>query len=126
MITILSGTALAVSLLAPTASAGHIEAAAVDYNTTTKCLYSTTDPGWASVGRAPRGTTSVIFTMRTGEPGAWNAAEIEGFSKARQWRTTTGTGMSFINWVTFYGDEGYISTAMVNTRCEGTPTEWPE
>ena len=97
----------------------------IDFATTAHCAYNTDAPGWASVGRAPKGTTYIVFTMRTGTPGDWGSSDITSTSEARQWRVETGVGMSFINWVTLYSNEGWIDSHMVNLRCEGTPDDWP-
>ena len=95
-----------------------------DYARTANCAYNTDAPGWASVGMAPKGTAYVVFTMRTGTPGEWDSSNITSTTKDGQWRVETEVGMSFINWVTFYSDEGWVDSHMVNLRCEGTPDDW--
>ena len=120
---------LSAALLAPAVAPLPAVAAAgppaVDYARTASCAYNSAAPGWASVARAPKGTTYIVFTMRTGTPGDWDASDVTSTSKARQWRVETGVGMSFINWVTFYSDEGWVDSHMVNLRCEETPDDWP-
>lgn len=99
---------------------------AVNYFATAKCAYSTTDPGWAVAGPAPKGTAYMTYTMRTGEPGAWDAVTRTATSKDRQWRIETGSGESFINWMKFYNaNDELLTEIMVNTRCSGTPLDWP-
>lgn len=113
----------AVAGVMPTASA---VAPGVDYRKFASCSYSATDPGWAQVGRAPKGTASVVFTMRTGTPGAWGAVSVTSTNKARRWRVTTPSGTSFINYVTFLdSSQNELAKQMVNIRCSGTPLEWP-
>jgi len=117
------GVLLAISGATPAGAIQH----EVDYRNFTRCAYSPTDSGWALVGRAPKGTSSVIFTMRTGTPGAWGAVSVRSSSKARRWWVTTPAGTSFINWVTFLDSaDGIITQQNVNTRCAGTPSQWPQ
>lgn len=105
---------------------GAAQAADVDYRQTAACLNVTSGSGWASVGRAPRGTVRVVFTMRTGSPGGWGAQDIASTSKARKWRVATSAGMSFINWVTFFdASDNAIGAQNVNVRCTGTDPNWP-
>ena len=98
---------------------------AVDDAITVACAYSTGAPGWAAVDGAPPGTSYVVFTMRTGILGEWGSADITSTSTAPQWWVETGIGMSFVDWVTFYSDEGWIGSHLMNIRCEGTPAGWP-
>lgn len=120
----IAASSLALLSLVPLAG---VQAATVDYKTTAKCSYSATENGWASVGRAPRGTDEVVYTMRTGTPASWDASSIYTTTKARQWRVVTDPGMSFINWVTFLDvNDNVLAAQNVNLRCAGTPTDWPE
>lgn len=123
MTPLLTSTAIVAALIVPGAIRG---APVVDYATTVSCAYHASADGWVSVGRAPRGTDYVVFTMRTGVPGDWSSEDITSTSRARKWQVPTGPGMSFVNWVTFYSDEGWITSDMVNVRCEGAPDTWPE
>lgn len=111
---------------------GSAHAAGVDYKLTAACAYSASSNGWASVGRAPRGTIQVVYTMRTGQPpdpntgAGWSAVDITATSKARKWRIVTDPGMSFINWVKFYdASDNLLFEQNVNVRCAGTPSNWP-
>jgi hypothetical protein len=102
------------------------EPAPFDYTETAWCEYSPTAEGSAYVGRAPRGTARVEYTMRTGIPEAWDAVTVTAESKPRRWGVTTPAGTSFINWLKFYDASGsLIGEQMVNVRCEGTPEDWP-
>lgn len=98
---------------------------ATNYFATSKCTYSPTEPGMAAAGPAPKGTAYVEYTMRTGEPGAWDANTRIGTSRDRQWRIETGPGESFINWMKFYNaNDELLYEINVNTRCSGTPLDW--
>jgi hypothetical protein len=121
---VLVGAACTAAVLAVPSTAAA--APAVDYSKTAACSYSPTDPGWAYVGRAPHGTATVVFTMRTGTPGAWNAVSVNSTRKAQRWRVATPAGTSFINWVTFLdASDNVLGAQNVNVRCAGTPAEWP-
>lgn len=51
------GVLIAISGATPAGAIQH----EVDYRNFTRCAYSPTDSGWALVGRAPKGTSSVTF-----------------------------------------------------------------
>lgn len=105
---------------------GSAHAVDIDYRNMATCVNVTSGSGWASVGRAPRGTARVVYTMRTGTPGGWGAQDITATKKARKWRVLTSPGMSFINWVTFLDADGNAIFAQnVNVRCAGTDPNWP-
>lgn len=119
---VIAGLVAASSVLLPATA----QAVDVDYTQTAKCAYFVDADGWASVGRSPRGTVKVEYTMRTGEPGDWSAETITATAKARKWRIVTDPGMSFINWVTFLDADGHVLASQnVNVRCAGTPSNWP-
>jgi hypothetical protein len=120
------GTVAALAALWAAMLPGSTQAAEVNYEQTAACAYFVSSDGWASVGRAPRGTVRVVYTMRTGTPGAWGATDITATTKARKWRVVTGRGMSFINWVKFYdASNNELAAQNVNVRCAGTDPTWP-
>lgn len=119
------GAALLGPAVAPMPAVAAAGLPTVDYAKTASCAYNAEAPGWVAVTRAPEGTSYVVFTMRTGTPDDWGSDELTSWPQADGWLIPTEVGMSFINWVTFYSDEGWIDSHMVNIRCEGAPSDWP-
>ena len=119
------GVALLVPTLTAMPAVQTVSHAPADDARSAVCAYSSSAPGWAALRHAPRGTSYVVFTMRTGGPDDWDTADVTSTSGDRQWQVQTGVGMSAITWVTFYSDEGWIDSHMVHIRCEGAPANWP-